>query len=170
MNLKELLEQMDECLFQLKEQAIQLYEMSTPLGKVKEHVHNISEEIADHLIKVILYGKEEYQTLHHWSHEINNWLKQCIKNKIKRKGKDTSPTSKELYTWLTDYYSSADDMRGIRNVWEHQYDYQGHVSRKYITDKEIYESFTNILKELCQNVETLSDDDVQNILENYILA
>ena len=169
MNLKELIEQMDECLFQLKEQAVYLYEMSQPQGKVRDNVRNLSSEIADHLIKAILYGREEHDTLHHWSHEINNWLKQCIKTKIKRKGKDTIPTKKELFTWLTDYYTE-DDMEGIRRVWEHEYTYQGHASREHITDKEVYNSYISILKELCADVENITDDKVQEILEKYILA
>lgn len=172
MNLKELLEQMDECLFQLKEQAIYLYEMSQPQGKVRDNIRNLSSEIADHLIKAILYGKEEHDTLHHWSHEINNWLKQCVKTKIKRHGKDTYPTKEELFKWLTDYYSSEDDMEGIRNVWEHEYTYQGHASREYLTNTEIYNSYISILKELCDAVENNSntDDKVQEVLEKYILA
>ena len=172
MNIKELLEQFNNFLYETKEQAIYLYEMSTPLGKVKDKIHDLSSEIADHLIKIILYGKEESRTLHHLCHEINNWLNVCVKNKIKRQGKDSSPTEKELYTWLTDYYSDASDMTGIRRVWENEYTYQGHTSRDHISDEEVYNSFISILKELCYETarNTNTDDKVQEIVEKYILG
>ena len=172
MNIKQILEKIDDILFNLKENAIYLYEMSQPQGKVRDNVRNLSSSIANHLVKVILYGKEENRTLHHWAHEINNWLTQCVATKIKRKGKDTYPTEQELYTWLTDYYSDSSDMEGLKRVWDHEYTYQGHKSRENISEEDIYNSFINILKEVCPLVisKQNTDDKVQEIIEKYVLG
>lgn len=172
MIIKELLEKLDEALFQLKENAIYLYEMSQPQGKVRNNIRNLSTSITNHLVKVILYGKEEKETLHHWSHEINNWLIQCMKTKIKRRTKDTYPTEQELYKWLTDYYSDTSDMTGIKKVWDHEYTYQGHESRQTITDEQLYTNYLGSLKELCHCVciNENTDDKVQEILEKYLLG
>lgn len=171
MNFRKLKEQIEEILFQTKEKAIYLYEMSLPQAKVMTNVRNLSEPIFEHTMKIVLYGMEEERTLHHWCHELNNWLNQCVRNKIKRSGKDTIPTAKELYKWLTDYYSSSGDVGGTRKVLEDEYIYQGHEKRT-CTDEQIYNNIVSFYKEICSIVALgqNTDDKVEEIIRKYRLA
>lgn len=59
MKINELIEKLQDVLFDIKETTIQLYEMSQPQSKVRENVRNLSTQIIKHLIKIILYGGEE---------------------------------------------------------------------------------------------------------------
>lgn len=171
MNFKEIKEQIEEILFQTKEKAIYLYEMSLPQAKVMTNVRNLSEPIFEHTMKIILYGIEEERTLHHWCHELNNWLLQCVKNNIKRKRKDTPPTEKELYKWLTDYYSGVEDVIGTRQTLEQEYIYQGHKKRT-CTDDQIYNNIISFYKEICPLITQRqnTDDKVEEIIRKYRLA
>lgn len=148
---------------------VTLWEMSDPLYKVKSHIAELSEQIFVHCMKLIMYGKEEKSTVHHWCHELNNWLNQCIKRKIKRKGKDTYPTSQELYDWLHYHYKDGTDILGIRRVLEHEYIYQGHKKRD-ISDQDLYEQIDKLLFELCPMItQNCSDEDIENIVVKYFI-
>lgn len=148
-----------------------LYEMSQPRSKVRNNVQNLSSQIIEHLIKIVLYGGEERLTLHHWCHEVNNWFDQCRRNKIKQIRKDRFPNADELLTWLTDYYKNGSDIEGIRFNLEKEYMYQGHKSRKQFSDDVVYERVYNILVDVCPLVAAMenTDDAVQEIVERNIL-
>lgn len=169
--IKQLLEKLDELLYDTKERTIYLYEMSTPLGKVKDKVHDLSEQIIKHSLKILLYGKEEHQTLHHWCHELGNRIGQCV-IKIKKHGKDRYPNANELVEWLTDYYSDETDIEFMRYNLEKDYIYQGHTERETITNKQLYDAYVSILKEVCPLIvqKQASDDKIQEIVEKYILG
>lgn len=145
----------------------QLLEFSAPLGEYKRHVYNLSKPIMHHCIKTLLYGKEEASTLHHWSHELNTWLKQCKEDKVKRKGKDTYPTTDEVISWLKLRYEDASDIYGARNIIEHEYTYQGHAKRE-VSNEDLYDRIFNMLKEIIPEVPEISDDEIQKILEGYL--
>ena len=141
-----------------------LYEMALPQAKVMDKVRDLSTPIFKHCIKIIMYGKEESQTLHHWCHELNSWLDQCVECQIKRK-KNPYPTSNELLTWLTDYYKNVDDIKRIRRNIEREYVYQGHKNCT-LTDEELYNSVILFLQIICPIVtEQRNTDDV---IEFYI--
>lgn len=169
MNIKELIEQFNNFLYETKEQAIYLYEMSTPLGKVKDNAHNLSRQIIKHILKCVMYGKEEQQTLHHWSHELTTWLRDCM---IQIKGSNRYPRANELYTWLTDYYSNAKDIKDMRDNLEQDYTYQGHKPRINLSNEHIYAQITSILEKVCELTadKEITDDKVQDVLEKYILG
>ena len=170
MKINQLIEKLQDVLFDIKETTIQLYEMSQPQSKVRENVRNLSTQIIKHLIKIILYGGEEQRTLHHWCAELNNWLEECTQNKIKKAGKDRYPTAQELKTWLTDYYSNSGDIERMRSGLEKQYIDQGHKKRNVSNDL-IYEHIIYILDKLCPCVEKDENtvQKVQEIIEPYIL-
>lgn len=170
--IKRILEKIDEILYDIKENSIMLYEMSQPQAKVRENIRNLSKPIFKHLIKVILYGKEESNTLHHWANELNNWLDQCMDDKIKKNGKDRYPNYRELITWVTEYYKTPEDIERMRSNIERQYQRQGHSPRENITNKQLHENIINILKETCTLAveNTNTDDKIINIIEKYTLA
>lgn len=172
MNIKQILQKLDEYLYETKEQAIHLYEMSQPQAKVRDKIRDLSKPIFKHLIKVVLYGKQERQSLHHWANELDNWLDQCMDDKIKKSGKDRYPNYDELLTWLTDYYNSSSDIERMRSNIEKEYFRQGHEKRTNISDEQVYNSCYNILKEACKYTidNNCTDDIIINIFNEYILA
>ena len=48
MKINELIEKLQDVLFDIKETTIQLYEMSQPQSKVRENVRNLSTQIIKH--------------------------------------------------------------------------------------------------------------------------
>ena len=83
MKINKLIEKLQDVLFDVKETTIQLYEMSQPQSEVRTTVRRLSEPIIEHILKIMLYGKDTSSTIHHWCAEICNWLDQCVKQKIK---------------------------------------------------------------------------------------
>lgn len=63
MKINELIENLKEILYQATEQTVYLYEMSQPQAKVRDNIRNLSKPIFKHLIKVVLYGKEEQKNI-----------------------------------------------------------------------------------------------------------
>lgn len=116
--------------------------------------------------------KKNKKTLHPWANELNNWLDDCMDDKIKKAGKDRYPNYDELLRWLTDYYSNESDIERMRSNIEKQYITQGHSSRSALTDKQVYINCYNILKESCKYAvnNTLTDNIILDIFEKYILA
>ena len=170
MQLKEIIRILDNYILDLQEQWEQLYEMAQPRAKVREKVRDLSTIIIKHILKILLYGKEEQQTLHHWSHELGIWFDNCV-IKIKKVGKDRYPTVSELITWLTDYYSTESDIEYIRYSLEKDYVYQGHRTREDVSNKMLYEQYLKIIKEICPlaiNKQT-TDDKIQEVLTKYLL-
>lgn len=149
---------------------VTLCEMADPASKVKTRIADLSKQIFKHIMKLIMYGKEEQNTIHHWCHELNNWLEQCVENKVKRIGKATYPTKEELYQWLHYHYKDGDDIRGSRTVLENEYTYQGHTKRD-ISDQELYEKIDSFLKEICPIIvtHTCTDDNVEEIIRKYFI-
>lgn len=168
--LRDLIKQIDEALFELKEHAIHLYEMSQPQAIIRQRVRDLSEEIVTHLTKIILYGDKLPATVLHWCSEIDAWLDKCMKNKIKKSSKDRFPTSDELLAWLTDYYKTADDIEGIRFNVEKSYSYQGFAKSK-ITDEDLYNKIISIIKELCPLVANREHNKtkIEQIVSQYII-
>lgn len=145
--------------------------MALPRNRVRDNVRNLSTPIIKHLIKIILYGKEEHQTLHHWCHELNNWLEQCMDNKIKSNKKSRYPSEAELYQWLTEYYDSYGEIERMRSGIEKEFVYHGHIRRTF-TDEQVYNNYAEVLKKLCVLVvaDENTVDAVQQEIEPYILA
>ena len=167
MKINELIEKLQEVLFDVKETTIQIYEMSQPQAEVRATVRRLSEPIIEHIIKIILYGKETPTTIHHWCAEITSWLDQCVKQKIKRNKKDRVPTEQELYKWLLDWYQTEDDIDGLRWAIERKYP---QWNKDYIDNTYLYESIKSIYKQLCPIVSNRKHnvDKVQEIIEPYI--
>lgn len=157
-----------ELIESLKYTLNSIYEMALPQGKVIDKVRDLSTPIFKHCMKIIMYGKEEKQTLHHWCHELNSWFDQCVECQIKRK-RNPYPTKEELIKWLTDYYSKVEDIKRIRNNIDKEYQYQGHKICT-LTDKEIYDKVILFLNVICPIVaeQTNTDDVVQYYIDKFI--
>lgn len=172
MNIQQLLEKLDTYLYQMKERIIYLYEMSQPQAQVRQRFRDLSEEIILHLIKIILYGNEESNTVGHWCSEIDAWLDKCMRNKIKKNGVDRYPNEQEILTWLTDYYKTASDIEGLRFAVEKEYSYQGHQKRQSISDEVLYKNILAILTELSPMVANKTHDknSIKEISQRYVLG
>lgn len=166
MKIKEILAQLNEYLLEKKEQVIYLYEMSTPLGKVKDNAHNLSKPIFKHLIKCVLYGREYQDTLKHWCSEITNWLSDCM---IKIKGREKYPSADELIKWLLDYYQNASDIEYMRYYIENDYLEQGWAKTK-LSDEVVYNLCVKILTEACTLLinKRLNKDVLQQTVLKYV--
>ena len=166
MIIKELLQKLNEVLTDTVDNAVHIYEMSQPQGKVRQMVRDLSEPIFEHIIKILLYGKQE-NSLHHWCAELNTWFAKCMKKNIKRKGKDYPPTEMELYTWLTDYYSSVNDVQGVKRYIEALFYEKEH---EQITDEELYQNYINILKECCKLAANKQNSvtEIEKVINKYI--
>ena len=169
MNIAELLQKLEDLIYSTKETTILIYEMSQPQSEVRTTVRRLSEPIIEHILKVILYGKDT-PTTHHWCAEICSWLDQCVKQKIKRSRKDSIPTEQELYKWLLDWYQTADDIDGLRWALERKYQQQGYTKRN-IDNEYLYKSIVSIYKKLCPLVANKQHtiEKVEEIIEPYIL-
>lgn len=169
MNLHKLINELQELLLESKEYIYHLYEMSQPIAEVRKNVRELSNQIIKHICKILLYSKEENQTLHHWCAELDNWFDQCMR---KIKGKNRYPNAEELYKWLTDYYSDYTDIEVIRRSIEKQYFYQGHKKRSDISNELLYDNVTKFLKDICPFVANLSSDieAIEHVIDKYILA
>lgn len=69
-----------------------LFEMAYDKKVTIEKARNLQDQIATHLIKIIVYPYSD--SIQHWKNEVNAWLIKLQKNKLKGTGK---PLSKELF-------------------------------------------------------------------------
>lgn len=170
MKIQELIEKLQDVLFDIKETTIQLYEMSQPQSEVRTTVRRLSEPIIEHILKIILYGNDTSTTVHHWCAEICSWLDQCVKQKIKRNKKDSTPTEQELYKWLLDWYQTSDDIDGLRWALERKYQQQGYIKRN-IDNQYLYNAIKSIYQQLCPLVANKQHtiEKIQEIIELYII-
>lgn len=72
-----------------------IFEMAYNKKVAIEKVRNLQNQIATHLVKIVIYPESE--NIQHWKNEVNAWLLSLQKNKLK--GKDR-PLSKELFIKL----------------------------------------------------------------------
>lgn len=160
-NIDNLLSKIDEVLNE-----------SSPQRDIQKDIFGLSKPIFIHCIKIVLYGLEEDATIHHWAHELNNWLSQCMDEKIKKIGKDRYPNADELFRWLTKRYPDADSIDGIRRTWENEYSYQGHKNRTNISNDQLYTNIISMLTEICPVLADKynTDDKIEEIIKKYRLA
>lgn len=168
MTIQELLEIIDNILEKIGETINE----SSYQRDIQKEIFNLSKQIYIHCIKIVLYGIEEEQTIHHWAHELNEWLSQCMDEKIKKIGKDRYPNSEELFKWITKRFPDADSIDGIRRTWENKYNYQGHKARTEITNEQLFDNIIFIFKEVCPVLANKqnTDDRIEEIIRKYRLA
>jgi len=168
MVIQELLEVIDDLLERIGE----VLNESSHQKDIQKEIFGLSKQIYIHCIKIVLYGIEEEQTIHHWAHELNEWLGQCMDEKIKKIGKDRYPNAEELYKWITKRFPDADSIDGIRRTWENKYNYQGHEARTGITNDQLYEKIDALIKESCPILANKqnTDDKIEEVIRKYRLA
>lgn len=124
MNIRELNKQIEEFFYNI-------YEHANSRKLQKERIWNLSEEIYEHLAKIIMFGNEHPTTVHHWCSEIVAHLRKCMRSTIKMEKKPRYPKESELYSWLTDNLY-VEDMLGLKNYLAGEYKIPN------ITDEELY--------------------------------
>lgn len=118
MNIQELI----EALKLATEDNIQkLYEFAYPIKNVRQRFYDLSENIIEHVVKIILYKQQYPTTINHWASEILANLAHCMQKQIKRKG-NPYPTAKEIYDWLLIGFDNPDTMTGLRYSLQTQYE------------------------------------------------
>lgn len=139
---------------------------------IQKEIFSLSKQIYIHGIKIVLYGIEEELTIHHWAHELNEFLGQCMDEKIKKIGKDRYPNEQELYKWITKRYPDSDSIDGIRRRLENEYIYQGHNKRNNISNDQLYTNLDAMIKEACPILANKqnTDDKIEEIVKKYRLG
>lgn len=116
-----------------------LFEMAKSRSDAKDKITSLSPQIFDHFIKLFVFNSPENKQ--HWITEINTWLWQI--DKIKLKPHNKKPDWQTMYNWMV-------------------YDSDPHYSSEYIdttVDKMIKRSYHNV---------TLYDYDAENVLNNIL--
>ena len=83
------------------------YEAS-PIYKAKEKTLSLAKPIFCHILKIAYLFKEDNNTNLHWASEIQNWLVQCMKTKLKKT--HNYPTKKQIIEWLFEDYNKPEDL------------------------------------------------------------
>lgn len=117
--MKNIFQKLNELLCEAQETCIELYEFASPLSVVRSNVHNKSNDIIEHICKVILYKDIHKTTVHHWCAEILADLLNCTNAKIK--ATKTTPSKEQLNKWLLDYWRKPEDLENL--VWGLQIQY-----------------------------------------------
>lgn len=132
MKIKRLIEQMQTLLESLSESGQLLWEQANSRKVQRERVWALSDEIYEHLAKIILFGKEYQTTVHHWVSEVLGHMRKCMRNTVKIGGKPRYLTQTELYQWLTENLY-VEDMTGLKNFLSGEYEVP------QIDDMQLYE-------------------------------
>jgi hypothetical protein len=122
-----------------------LYEFVTPIGKVRTRVKSLAEPIIDHLAKAILYKDIYPQYLDHWCKELYAFFVSCMKVKIQSTNR--YPDSKQLKSWILEYYSDSSDMEGIKAYLAVKYG-----DNAFMSDEELYSKLVQALDQILPSV------------------
>lgn len=136
MNISEIL---DKLSLVLDDSAQRLCEWAYPIKDVRKRFIDLSENIIEHIVKIILYGEQYPTTVNHWCAELFANLTQCMKRQIKRKGQPYA-TATEISTWLLTGFDTADSMKGLRYSLSAQYE-----NPKEITNDKLYEQIKQFI-------------------------
>lgn len=83
-------------------------EFAFPTFKAKEKVMGLSNPIFEHILKIAYLYDRNNDTNLHWASEIQNWLVQC--SRIKLRGSNKYPTNKQILSWLFEDFLIEDDL------------------------------------------------------------
>lgn len=119
--MSKLSEQITSYLQEVYGAYIELKEFANPQKDVKKSIINLSDNIIEHIVKIIIFGSQTPNTIHHWEAEIFAGLKECQRQKIKGRGGNCYPNSYQLNTWLNELYSEDDSMIGLTGAIESHY-------------------------------------------------
>lgn len=117
-----------------------LYEFAYPIKEVRQRFYDLSENIIEHTVKIILYKQEYPDTVNHWVCELHANLSQCMKRQIKRKNNPYA-TPQEIQQWLLIGYDKPSTMKGLRYSLSSNYS-----NPIQITDENLYEQVTQFIK------------------------
>lgn len=110
MSMKKLIEKFETLMLDEFYDTIEfLGEFATPIAKIRNHARNKSKVIIKHILKVLL--NSQGTEIHHWCSELATFIDDCSDTKIKKYNR--YPTSKEVYSWLLDWYSEPADIEGL---------------------------------------------------------
>lgn len=139
--LEKIIENIDQTLNQL-------YQWAAPISIVKNNVKDLTHRIFEHILKLMYFSGNNPTTINHWNQEIFNWLLQCIDQKIK--GKNKHPNKEQLYNWMVEACSDAEELKSIMLKLKQDYNVT-------FTKEEAYENILKVLPKLLQEV-TENDD------------
>lgn len=116
-----------------------LFEMAKSRRDAKDKITSLSPQLFDHLIKLFVFNSPENKQ--HWITEINTWLWQI--DKVKLKPDNKKPNWQTQYNWIV-------------------FDSDPHYNRQYVdvtVDKMIKRSYHSV---------KLYDYDSENVLNNIL--
>lgn len=132
-----------------------LFEMVFSRREVESKITELSFPVVEHLIKILKWDDRlNYQK--HCS-DINNWLLKIKSYKMKN-GK--RPKQSDYYQWM--FHDTVQDEKTISHWVKVLTNY--HTLKIIRTDKEVFDSITNILFELSKD---LSKDDIK-LIQDYL--
>lgn len=141
----------------------QFWEFSRPIGKYKELVYNLSKPMLTHCIKIILFGSQDTQNIHHWAHELKNWLEQSSEELIK--GTNKYPTTDDVIKWFKLRFKDYTQIGRIRkNVEKEFYEY----TPKSMSDEKLYDKVVGLLTALMSAIPELTDEQADEIAKGFI--
>lgn len=137
----DILKSLNELIQQANNNTLQtLNEFAYPISLIKQRFIDLSENIIEHKVKIILYKKEYPNTINHGCSEILANLTKCMKKQIKRK-RNPYPTQQEIYHWLLLGYDSPSTLKGIRYSLQQQYE-----NPLPLTHEDLYKQVLDCLK------------------------
>lgn len=120
---------------------------------LKEKIKDRTPIIFSHLYKIIGFGKQNPQTIHHWCAELGGFLKIC-NMKIKNKNKVIDDNS--LTNTMFEVYSDVKEFTSLGGELYSKYGYSD------LKDSEIYQKIKQVLSELIKYIQELNEDERVN--------
>ena len=112
MEIKEILEKLNEFVEDVCYDTTQLYEFAIGRKEAKQRIQDLSDTIVDHICKILYLKHEMPDTVHHWCSEILAPLKKIIA--IQLKGGKLKENV--LLDWMRNWLTNPSEMEDRRKL------------------------------------------------------